>query len=126
MPDLTLTKTRIQAGTYEGLIRSLAEREATPDLQVYYLQKPVGEVSIKEDPSLEQTWHFKVKLPADVLSDGVQTISIVDENSSETLDSFAIAAGEPLDDDLRAEIGLLRDELDMLKKAFRRHCLETP
>ena len=33
--------------------------------------------------------------------------------------------GEPLGDDIRAEVELLRAELDMLKRAFRRHCLET-
>jgi hypothetical protein len=30
-----------------------------------------------------------------------------------------------MEDDLRAEVDLLRAELDMLKRAFRRHCLET-
>ena len=34
-------------------------------------------------------------------------------------------AGEALAHDIRAEIDLLRAELDMLKRAFRRHCLET-
>ena len=34
-------------------------------------------------------------------------------------------AGEAVSDDLRAEVELLRAELDMLKRAFRRHCLET-
>ena len=27
--------------------------------------------------------------------------------------------------DLRAEMDLMRAELDMLKRAFRRHCVET-
>jgi hypothetical protein len=39
--------------------------------------------------------------------------------------AFAIVTGEPLDDDIRAELDLLRAELEMLKRAFRRHCLET-
>ena len=33
--------------------------------------------------------------------------------------------GEPVEDDLRGEIDLLRAELDMLKRAFRRHCIDT-
>ena len=32
---------------------------------------------------------------------------------------------EELDDDIRAEVDLLRAELDMLKSAFRRHSVET-
>jgi hypothetical protein len=34
-------------------------------------------------------------------------------------------AGEVLSDDFRSEVSLLRAELDLLKRAFRRHCLET-
>ena len=37
-----------------------------------------------------------------------------------------IADGEALGDDMRVEIELPRAELDMLKRAFRRHCVETP
>ena len=37
----------------------------------------------------------------------------------------SLLAGEALGDDIRAEVALLRAELDMLKRAFRRHCLET-
>ena len=36
-----------------------------------------------------------------------------------------IADGEALGDDMRVEIELPRAELDMLKRAFRRHCVET-
>jgi len=37
----------------------------------------------------------------------------------------AIADGEALGDDMCVEIELPRAELDMLKRAFRRHCVET-
>ena len=37
----------------------------------------------------------------------------------------AIADGEALGDDMRVEIELPRAELDMLKRAFRLHCVET-
>ena len=43
----------------------------------------------------------------------------------EVLASFTLVAGVPLEEDLRAEISLLRAELDLLKKAFRRHVTET-
>ena len=41
------------------------------------------------------------------------------------LGDFTLMAGDAVADDLRAEVELLRAELDMLKRAFRRHCLET-
>jgi hypothetical protein len=50
---------------------------------------------------------------------------ICQRESTVVLGSFSITSGEPLEDDLRNEINLLREELDMLKRAFRRHCVET-
>ena len=47
------------------------------------------------------------------------------KQTGDTLDSISIITGEVLSDDIRAEMNLLRAELDMLKKAFRRHCIET-
>ena len=45
--------------------------------------------------------------------------------NGETLGHVTLIAGDPLAEDLLAEVDLLRAELDMLKRAFRRHCLET-
>ena len=64
-------------------------------------------------------------VPADSLSDGVQTYLVNDARSGDKLASFTILAGDTLSDDIRAEIDLLRAELDMLKKSFRHHCNET-
>jgi hypothetical protein len=41
------------------------------------------------------------------------------------LDQFTVIVGVPLEEDLRAEISLLRAELDLLKRSFQRHCTET-
>jgi hypothetical protein len=126
MTDFKLTKTRIQAGVYEGVI-STASNDAAHDpiVTVYLLEEEVGDVTISEDPTLAQTWHLKIRIPSDVLTDGIQTFLIYDVRGDEKLDSFTIITGEPLNDDLQAEVDLLRAELDMLKKAFRRHCVET-
>jgi hypothetical protein len=41
------------------------------------------------------------------------------------LDRITLMAGTPLDEDLRAEIALLRDELELVKRAFLRHISDT-
>ncbi len=126
MTDFTLTKTRIQAGIYEGVITSASsDTVLDPVIAAYLFEQEVGDITISEDPTLAQTWHLKIRIPADVLTDGIQTFLIYDVHSDEKLDSFTIITGEPLNDDLQAEVDLLRAELDMLKKAFRRHCVET-
>lgn len=125
MAELTLTKTRIQAGQYEGVLRASEDGEYQPSLEATHLEQVLESLSVEEDPALDQTWHVRLKIPSDVLGDGVQTFVISDKSTGETLDSFTVITGEPVDDDLRGEIDLLRAELDMLKKAFRRHCVET-
>jgi len=52
----------------------------------------------------------------------VQTFLIREAEGGETLAHFTIVAGAAADADMRAELDLMRAELDMLKKAFRRYC----
>lgn len=125
MSDVTLTKTRIQAGVYEAVLTAQTEGNYHPALAVMHLEKEVDGLEITEDASLGNTWHVRFAIPARLLGDGVQSFLMTETGTGETLDSFTIITGEPLSDDIRAEMDLLRAELDMLKKAFRRHCLET-
>jgi len=125
MADLTLTKTRIRAGVWEGVLAAGDGRAELPAIEVVHLEAPVAGVSVAPAPGKTSTWHVRVPIPADALNDGVQTFMIRDQQSGERLESFTIVTGAALEDDIRAEIDLLRAELDMLKKAFRRHCLET-
>ena len=63
-------------------------------------------------------------MPVEAVGDGVQTFLILDMRRDTVLTSFSLLGGEALSEDMRAEMALLRAELDMLKRAFRRHCLE--
>lgn len=120
-----LTKKRFANGVYEGVFKDKKGSGITPELELRYLGESVGEVYADQLDAQENTWLIRCKVPSDVLSDGVQTFLVCKKNESITLDSFSISAGEPLEDDLHNEISLLRQELDMLKRAFRRHCVET-
>lgn len=124
MSDVTLTKTRLFEGVWEGVLTHEGTGNFQPDIEVTHLQKPVSGVEMVEKPE-EKLWVVRVPIPAELISDGVQTFLIQDKRSGETLDSFALMSGEALSYDIRAEVTLLREELDMLKRAFRRHCLET-
>lgn len=122
MPEFTLTKTRLRAGVWEGVISSAKD---SPEIIVVHLEKMLAGVSVQALPNQVGEFLLSVPIPANLLNDGVQTFVIIEKNTEETLGSFAIIAGSPLDDDLRGEIALLRAELDLLKRAFRRHCVET-
>ena len=122
MTNFTLTKTRIRAGVWEGVLSGTAD---APALQVLHLEKPVAGVAIAAVAERPGEWLVQVPIPADLLSEGVQTFLICDAGTGEKLQHFTVITGVAMEDDLRAEVDLLRAELDMLKRAFRRHCLET-
>lgn len=116
-----LTKIRLAEGVWEGVMPS---SEARPALRALHLDREIDglEVTRQEGAS---GWRVRLPVPLELISDGVQTFVIADADTGEHLASFALLAGEALSEDIRAEMDLLRAELDMLKRAFRRHCLET-
>ncbi|HHB81227.1 MAG TPA: hypothetical protein ENK83_05710 [Aliiroseovarius sp.] len=125
MADLKLTKTRIRAGIWEGVLEVDGPGNHQPDIRVTHLEKPLDGVALTEDPDKAGRFVLRIPIPADLLSDGVQSFVIWEAGRDEKLGAFAIITGEPAEDDSRTELDLLRAELDMLKRAFRRHSLET-
>ncbi|MGJ8597122.1 hypothetical protein [Sulfitobacter sp.] len=123
MTNLVLTKTKLRQGIWEGLL-SGAPQDSTPMLDVVHQGTQVPDVTVN---ALENGQGFSVcvPIPQEAIADGMQTILISDAASDTQLASITLMAGEALGDDLRVEVDLLRAELDMLKRAFRRHCLET-
>lgn len=124
MPDLSIVKTRIHAGIWEGIVTTESADAGEPAIDVTHLDRKLQGFALTRDKG-KGRWNLKIAIPAELLSDGVQVFVISDRETGEKLDSFTILTGEPLQDDIRAEMELLRAELDMLKGAFRRHCLET-
>jgi len=124
MSDLILTKTRLFEGVWEGVLTRDGGGTDMPEIEVTHLQEPLEgvEVTTRSEGGL---WLLRVPIPARVIADGVQTFLIRDRATGETIGDFALMSGDALSYDIRAEVTLLREELDMLKRAFRRHCLET-
>ena len=122
MNTLELTEIKMRQGVWEGIVSGSPSK--TPTIEVTHLDKPVADVALSErDPPGQ--WVLQVPIPKDAIADGVQTFLIIDSEHGVKLGHFSIIAGEALGADMRTEIELLRAELDMLKRAFRRHCIET-
>lgn len=125
MSNFTVTKTRIQGGIWEGVVRRSGDDTKDPEIEVREQDEIVRSISLTPDNHEAGQWHLSIALPPERLHDGVQVFLILDGQTGEELDRFTILTGEPLEDDLRAEVALLRAELDLLKAAFRRHCRES-
>ena len=121
MTGLSVTKTRLEGGIWEGVVTGAGSK--APDLQVTHAGSalPAAELFHDADANL---WHLRIPIPAERIDEGVQTF-VISDGAGTVLASFALIAGEALADDIRAEIDLLRAELDLLKRAFRHHCHQT-
>ncbi|MCK0095897.1 hypothetical protein MWU60_09995 [Yoonia sp. F2084L] len=121
MGKQSLMNAQIKAGVWQGDLVGAGEN--TPQVQVTHLGVALEGVTCTHDGT-HDVWRLTVPIPPTLINDGVQTFLVRDADGT-TLAQFSIVAGEPLADDLRAEIALLRGELELLKKAFRQHCNET-
>lgn len=122
--DCTLIKSRLNDGVWEGVLTLDGEFDAPPVIAATYLEKPIDGLEVRpgDRPGL---FDVTLHLPKAVLSDGSHVIQFVNSETDEHLASETILAGDTLAEDIRADVALLRSELDMLKRAFRRHCVET-
>lgn len=122
MSELELTQTKISDGVWQAVLRTSSAEQ--PQIEVTHAGKSLGDVQIAQHADTDH-WTLTVPIPRQAISDGVNTLLIHDSVAKVKIGHITLIAGEPLEDDLRAEIALLRAELDMLKRAFRRHCMET-
>lgn len=121
MTDFTLVKNRLHAGVWEGTLTGPAD--TSPVLVMRHDDEIIPGLTM--DFSSDGVWAVRAPVPADRISDDVQTFVIVDEGSDTILNSFTVFAGDQMNDAMQVEIDLLRAELDLLKRAFRKHCVET-
>ncbi len=121
MQDETLTRVRLLAGRYEGFFAG------SPDtgIEALVAGQVIAVAQVMPDPTTPGRCRVAIDLPATVIGDGVQVITLRSTVSGAALDRITLMAGAALDEDIRADLALLRDELELLKRAFRRHCSET-
>ena len=124
MSEFTVTNTRLREAVWEGLVTRTGKGNLPPELRVTHLERQLDGVTLRSGAA-DTEWVLRIPVPPEVIADGVQTILIADARDNETLAKVSLICGEALAEDIRAEVDLLRAELDMLKRAFRRHCVET-
>ena len=119
MTQHQIINTQIRAGVWEAELSGTATAE--PDIKVAHQGVSLENVTCSFD-SARAMWLIKAPIPPHLINDGLQTFTV--SNNDIVIAHFTLLAGDALDDDLRAEISLLRSELDILKSAFRKHCAQ--
>jgi hypothetical protein len=125
MAKLTLVESHVHAGVWHGVIVSEPPGPMESGFEVSHLGKALSGFHISPAEDGNGRWRLSVAIPAEVLCDGVQVFLLRNLDSGEIVGHFSILTGEAIAQDALAEIELLRAELDLLKSAFRRHCLES-
>jgi hypothetical protein len=117
MVDESLVKLSLEAGRYRG------ELVAPHDtgIEAVHHGRVVAAARLTRTTEDAERVFVSVDLPSEILSDGVQVVALRSTVTGAVLDRITLLAGDALDEDLRAEVGLLRAELEMLKRAFRQH-----
>ena len=121
MSRLTLTQTRLHNGIWQGVLTS--DHAAKPTIEVMFDGAHVPDVELSDQG--EGEYLLRVPIPQNAIADGAQTFVIRDATDQTELGSFFLIAGEIAADDVRAEIGQLRAELDLLKDAFRKFARDS-
>ncbi|MBV0891743.1 hypothetical protein KTN05_07755 [Paracoccus sp. Z118] len=120
----SFTSAGLRGGIWQGILHS-----GTPPQRVFLAQTGMHVAGASVEPAGEGRFHVSVALPVDRLSDGVHSfVLLADDGEADEsprpgaarLGVLPLIAGRPLDDDLRAEIELMRAELDLLKRELRR------
>ena len=125
MAKLHLQRDRITGGEYKGVLTATTTLKGLPVLALHLLDAQLDDPVITRVAGHKNTWSVTAHIPAKAINEGLQTFIIRDAQSGETLDSFAMITGAPLEDDLRADVAFLRAEIELLKTAFRRHFAKT-
>lgn len=109
---------RIAGGVWEALVTAAEP----PVIQALHGGRAVEGVQVQPVPGQPGRFALRVPIPSWMLNEGLQTILV--QSGGQTVATVALVAGQPLDGDIRAELSLLRAELDLLKRAFQRHVRE--
>ena len=114
----------LKSGIWQGVLR----RDTAPGrLLLVHLGSRVADARVT--PQDDGYWRVAAAIPAQKLSDGVQTFLLLEDAgegaepplaTARHLASLSLVAGAPLEQDLRAEIDLMRSELDLVKRELRR------
>ena len=116
---MQLDKIDFSNGIWRGLL-TVAQGSAKQELRVELNGTLIADTTITDGPS-ECEWIINIPIPRHAIGDGVYTFTIFIDDDTVPIASFWMTAKRAMEYDLQAEVALLREELAILKRAFRRH-----
>ena len=121
---MKLTRTQFIQGQYTGILEVPTSTKNPP--KIILIHAPNPPVTCTLTPIKSGSYEVTTSITNSDISDGVSIFLIVEDGNLDILDSFTIQVSGADEPALKEDVALLRDELDMLKRAFRNHARKGP
>ena len=118
---LSLTEIEFRGVIWTGQVEGLDEHvETMPEFRLLLRGEEISRLSPSYDVASER-FELKVPIPSTAVGNGSNSLVVCSSENDDILAKIHVVAGNILDHEIVAELQILREELDLLKKAFRRH-----
>ena len=110
---------------HEGVLRLRLRHDGDgpPPARVTHRTEPIPtEITAEGEAGV---WRLTATLPPAAISEGVQTL-LVSMPDGTAIGATQLIVGRPADSSVEAQLDLMRQELDLLKRAIRRRAREAP
>lgn len=114
--SVTLEALKLTAGVFKGRVKDHSRDSIAPRVRLVVRGEDAGEAALTDQG--EGVYALSAALPIEHLGEGVLTVEFQLDDGS-MIGAYPLAAGAALSGDIAAEVGALRVELDLLKRAFR-------
>jgi hypothetical protein len=116
---MKLTHTHVQAGVWTAILTEVRGTE-TPEVEVRLADERLSDVTLRPLGDAGGRFELQVRIPPGALTEDGGLISVVDPATSSVIGMVQVSIGTPPDDDLRAEVTRLRQEMELVKDVLRR------
>jgi hypothetical protein len=116
---MKLTHTSVKDGIWTAILSDV-RGEGEPALDVRLNDTRLSEVTLRALGDVSGNWEVQVSLPAGAMSESGGLISVADPATSSVIGMLQVTTGAPADEDLRAEVTRLRQEMELVKDVLRR------
>ena len=116
---MKLTHTSVQAGVWTAILTEVRGAE-TPEVDVRLGDQRLSDLTLRALGEAGGRYELQVRIPQGAVSEDGGLISVADPATGSVIGMVQVSVGTPPDDDLRAEVTRLRQEMELVKDVLRR------
>lgn len=115
---MKLTHTSVRGGVWTAILT--AKGPDAPSVEVRLGDERLSDVTVNPLDDAGGRFELQVRIPPGALSEDGGLISVADPATGAVIGMLQVSVGTPPDDDLRAEVTRLRQEMELVKDVLRR------